>query len=121
VILICVPLHGLIYVYDSWPWDGELGEILCRGSEYAKDISIGVSIFTIVALATDRYQGIVNPLKKLQARSKLVLFIILFTWLLAILVATPTVVLSKVVFLESGLKFCSPYGKYFKHISTIGK
>lgn len=55
-----MPLAGLVYVSEHWPWDGELGEILCRGSEFAKDISIGVSIFTLVALASDRYTGIVN-------------------------------------------------------------
>lgn len=120
VILICVPLHGLIYVYEEWPWEGKLGEILCRGSEYAKDISIGVSIFTIVALATDRYQGIVNPLKKLQARSKMVLVTIVVTWLLAILVATPSVVFSNVIS-TNGVKYCSPYGQYEKHIKTLGK
>lgn len=108
-----MPLNGLIYVSEHWPWEGELGEILCRGSEFAKDVSIGVSIFTIVALATDRYQGIVNPLKKLQARSKMVLVTIVITWLLAILVATPAVVVSEVIH-TNGITFCSPFGNYGK-------
>jgi bombesin receptor subtype-3 len=108
-----VPLNGLIYVSEQWPWEGELGEILCRGSEFAKEISLGVSIFTLVALATDRYQGIVNPLKKIQARSKMVIVIIVITWLLAILVATPAVIVSDVINMN-GVNFCSPFGNYGK-------
>lgn len=112
VILICVPLTGLVYITDQWPWEGELGDILCRGSEFAKDISIGVSIFTLVALASDRYTGIVNPLKKLQARSRMVLVIIIFTWTLAILFALPAVIVSEVITSVEGIKYCSPFGHY---------
>jgi bombesin receptor subtype-3 len=108
-----VPLAGLVYVTDHWPWDGKLGDILCRGSEFAKDISIGVSIFTLVALASDRYTGIVNPLKKLQARSKMVLVIIIATWSLAILFALPAVIVSEVISTEN-IKYCSPFGSYGK-------
>lgn len=111
VILICVPLAGLPYVYEQWPWDGELGDILCRGSEFAKDISIGVSIFTLVALASDRYTGIVNPLKKLQARSRMVLVIIAVTWSMAILFALPALIMSEVITMDK-IKYCTPYGDY---------
>lgn len=113
VILICVPLAGLVYVLEEWPWDGELGDILCRGSEFAKDISIGVSIFTLVALASDRYTGIVNPLKKLQARSKMVLVIIVAIWSLAIILALPSAIVSEVV-ITHDIKYCSPFGNYGK-------
>lgn len=111
MILICVPLAGLPYVYEQWPWDGELGDILCRGSEFAKDISIGVSIFTLVALASDRYTGIVNPLKKLQARSRMVLVIIAVTWSMAILFALPALIMSEVITMGQ-IKYCTPYGDY---------
>jgi len=111
VILISVPLAGLVYVYEFWPWEGELGQVLCRGSEFAKDISIGVSVFTLVALAYDRYTGIVNPLKKLQARSKVVVVVIAFTWILAILCALPAVIVSKVIETH-GTTFCTPFGDH---------
>lgn len=62
VIIICVPLASLVYTLESWPW----GSALCRITECAKDISIGVSVFTLTALSADRYCAIVNPLRKLQ-------------------------------------------------------
>lgn len=33
----------------------------------AKDVSIGVSVFTLIALSADRYFAIVNPMRKLHA------------------------------------------------------
>lgn len=35
-------------------------------SEAAKDVSIGVSVFTLTALSADRYFAIVNPMRKLH-------------------------------------------------------
>lgn len=55
---------------ESWPW----GELICKLSETAKDISIGVSVFTLVALSGDRYFAIVDPLKKLHATGEFDVF-----------------------------------------------
>jgi bombesin-like receptor 3 len=75
-----------------------------------------VSIFTLVALAFDRYTGIVNPLKKLRARSKMVIVIIAVTWILAIIVALPAVIVSEVV-TTANVKYCTPFGQYSKTYS----
>lgn len=52
----------MIYTKEEWPW----GRWLCRITESAKDVSIGVSVFTLTALSAERYCAIVNPLRKLQ-------------------------------------------------------
>lgn len=65
VILICVPFVGTIYTFESWLW----GSSLCRLTEWAKDVSIGVSVFTLCALSADRYCAVVNPLRKLQVNN----------------------------------------------------
>lgn len=86
---------------------------MCRGGEFAKDISIGVSIFTLVALAADRYNGIVNPLRKLQARSAMVLVTVGFIWMVAILFAMPALIVSEVIFTPTGnVQYCSPFGHF---------
>lgn len=69
VILICVPLASIVYTFESWPWGG----MLCRITESAKDISIGVSVFTLTALSAERYCAIVNPLRKLQVEMSLLI------------------------------------------------
>lgn len=63
VILICVPFTFVVYILDSWPF----GLILCKVSECAKDVSIGVSVFTLTALSADRFFAIVDPMRKLHA------------------------------------------------------
>lgn len=62
VILVCVPTSGVIYTFEEWIW----GETMCRITEFGKDVFYGVSVFTLTALAAERYCAIVNPLRKLQ-------------------------------------------------------
>lgn len=64
VIVTCVPFTSIIYTVDSWPW----GVLLCKINESVRDISIGVSVFTLTALSAERYCAIVNPLRRLQVR-----------------------------------------------------
>lgn len=73
VIIICVPLASMVYTLESWPW----GSALCRITECAKDISIGVSVFTLTALSAERYCAIVNPLRKLQVKRTIIYNIII--------------------------------------------
>lgn len=80
VIVTSVPFTSIIYTWETWPW----GELICKISETAKDISIGVSVFTLTALSADRFFAIVDPLKKLHATGKyvVVIIIITFTWII---------------------------------------
>ncbi|GBP60320.1 Neuropeptide CCHamide-1 receptor [Eumeta japonica] len=66
VINTCVPFTSIVYTVESWPW----GESVCKISEAAKDVSIGVSVFTLTALSADRYFAIVDPLRKLHATAR---------------------------------------------------
>ncbi|XP_055640522.1 neuropeptide CCHamide-2 receptor [Toxorhynchites rutilus septentrionalis] len=109
VILVCVPSASLIYTLESWPW----GVAVCRVTECFREISIGVSVFTLTALAADRYCAIVNPLRKLQTRPITVIVAILI-WLLAIAFAIPSAVISDVVVVEipnKTIEYCSPFGQ----------
>jgi bombesin receptor subtype-3 len=71
VIVISVPFTSTIYTVDNWPW----GSVLCTLSEFSKDVSIGVSVFTLTALSADRYFAIVDPLRKFHGHGKFIKFI----------------------------------------------
>lgn len=73
VIIVCVPLAAIVYTKEAWPW----GPIVCRITESAKDISIGVSVFTLTALSGERYCAIVNPLRKIQVSVHVINWIII--------------------------------------------
>ena len=97
-------------------YSGIFGIFVCKISEFAKDLSIGVSVFTLTALAIDRYEAIVSPLKKLQKKSRIVL-IIIFIWILAFCLALPALIISQVKNNEPKpdeklIIFCSPFGRY---------
>lgn len=47
-----------------WLIDGLLGSVLCKSVHFFQDITIGVSILSLLAIAIDRYRGIVFPLRK---------------------------------------------------------
>ncbi|XP_047031924.1 neuropeptide CCHamide-1 receptor isoform X1 [Helicoverpa armigera] len=91
VIITCVPFTSIVYTVESWPW----GATVCRVSEAAKDVSIGVSVFTLTALSADRYFAIVDPLRKLHATggskraTRLTVATAIGIWILAAVLATP--------------------------------
>ncbi|CAG9111583.1 unnamed protein product [Plutella xylostella] len=117
VILICVPFVSVIYTLESWPW----GELICRISEAAKDVSIGVSVFTLTALSAERYCAIVNPFRKLQLR-KLPLVCATVIWAAALLFAVPAALFSSTptVLLQDNITiyYCTPYPKGWKNYTN---
>lgn len=81
---------------ESWPY----GELICKVSECAKDISIGVSVFTLTALSAERYCAIVNPMRRhvsgRLSTKPVTLLTALGIWVLAILLALPAAIFSYV-------------------------
>lgn len=66
LILTAVPFVSVIYTVESWPW----GTRMCMLSEFMKDFSQGVSVFTLVAMSLDRFVAIVNPLRRFRGNGK---------------------------------------------------
>ncbi|XP_049817471.1 neuropeptide CCHamide-2 receptor [Aethina tumida] len=108
VIITCVPFTSILYTVEYWPW----GVVVCKVSETAKDISIGVSVFTLTALSAERYCAIVNPLRRLQTKPMTVLSAALI-WVLAATFSLPDAINSRLDYMEidrnKTLVFCSPF------------
>lgn len=67
-----------------WLIDGLLGSVLCKSVHFFQDITIGVSILSLLAIAIDRYRGIVFPLRKqFRKPAKLCKIIIPAIWLIS--------------------------------------
>lgn len=84
LILTAVPFVSVVYTVESWPW----GNRMCVVSEFMKDFSTGVSVFTLVAMSLDRFVAIVNPLRRFQGTGKLNL-LLLVDFLATITLTTP--------------------------------
>ncbi|KAG7206710.1 hypothetical protein KM043_000383 [Ampulex compressa] len=116
VIVTCVPFTSILYTIESWPW----GLVVCKLSECAKDISIGVSVFTLTALSAERYCAIVNPIRRhvagLNAKPLTILTASLI-WVLAIVLAIPAALFSHVPTVplqgNHSILICSPFPKEF--------
>ncbi|XP_050591593.1 neuropeptide CCHamide-1 receptor-like [Bombus affinis] len=112
VILTSVPLTSVIFTFDSWPW----GQTVCKLSECVKDISVGVSVFTLTALSAERYYAVVNPLRRHVAGMKavpLALLIACLIWVLAIVLSMPAALFSDVMDIDittnSSIHICNPF------------
>jgi hypothetical protein len=131
VIVTCVPFTSTVYTVDSWPY----GELICKLSESVKDISIGVSVFTLTALSADRFFAIVDPMRKLHTggggrrATRLTILTAVFIWILAIACALPAAIASYIrVFKISDKKIiqvCYPFqvswGEVYAESMVIAK
>nr|WIM48640.1 putative neuropeptide CCHamide-1 receptor [Euwallacea interjectus] len=94
VIISSVPFTSIVYTLESWPW----GASICKISETAKDISIGVSVFTLTALSADRFFAIVDPLKEFHTSSggkkatRITVATAVGIWILAIICSLPALI-----------------------------
>ncbi|KFM78411.1 [Phe13]-bombesin receptor, partial [Stegodyphus mimosarum] len=87
LIVGTVPFISTIYTFESWPY----GEFICKLSEFLKDVSMGVTVFTLTMLSYDRYIAIVLPIKRhTNSNAKTMTIATAFgIWFLSILLATP--------------------------------
>lgn len=100
---------------SSWPY----GQTICKVSETTKDISIGVTVFTLTALSADRFFAIVDPMRKLHASvggrraTKFTVTVAITIWCLAVACATPAAMFAYVRrFQENNVTLfeaCYPY------------
>ena len=77
-----------LYV-DSWLISGSLGEALCKLHIFFSDVSTSVSIHTLVLIAVDRLGAVVFPLRCPLISSKMCLFFIPATWVIAMAINSP--------------------------------
>ncbi|KAK4310863.1 hypothetical protein Pmani_017596, partial [Petrolisthes manimaculis] len=111
MVLLTVPFTSLVYTLSSYPF----GEAVCRASEFAKDLSLGTTVFTLTALSADRYLAIVSPVSHHVSDSagKLTVAVAVGIWVVSAALATPAAVFSNVpdLYTPTGEKYhiCTPF------------
>ncbi|KAM7392543.1 hypothetical protein PAMA_007587 [Pampus argenteus] len=83
--IFCMPTTLVDNIITGWPF----GSVLCKLSGMVQGISVSASVFTLVAIAVDRFRCIVYPFKQkfTIATSKLIIIII---WVLAVSIMCPS-------------------------------
>ena len=71
--LIAVPrqIVAITFSNSTWLVDGDFGLALCKITAFLQDISTGVSIYSCVFIALDRFYAVVYPLRGGLSRGKL--------------------------------------------------
>ncbi|CAJ1070381.1 neuropeptide FF receptor 2-like [Xyrichtys novacula] len=89
--IFCMPTTLVDNIITGWPF----GSVLCKLSGMVQGISVSASVFTLVAIAVDRFRCIVYPFKqKLTIPiSKLIIVVI---WVLAVSIMCPSGVMLQV-------------------------
>ncbi|KAK3700430.1 hypothetical protein QZH41_015287 [Actinostola sp. cb2023] len=92
----------------TWMLDGTVGSLSCKLATFLQDISTAVSIESLVVIAIERFVSVVYPERKSFLNSRKMRRAVLgCTWVLAILLHTPYLIVFKVV-QANGKHFCLP-------------
>ena len=73
----------------SWLISGLLGQALCKISVFLPDVSITVSVQSLVLIAVDRFGAVVFPFRSPLFHSRLCPFVILGTWVFSLAIKSP--------------------------------
>lgn len=88
---------------SHWLPSGPLGQALCRLKYFVNDVSIAVSIQSLVLIAVDRFVAVVFPLRPSLISSKRCRLFILVIWVVAVAVSCPQLFTWKFVEYAEGL------------------
>ena len=78
--------------HGSWPLRGTLGMAMCKLVTFLPNVSIAVSIQSLVLIAVDRFGAVIFPLRSPFISSKLCPYLILATWIAAITLISPNLI-----------------------------
>ncbi|KAL9985078.1 hypothetical protein ACROYT_G007441 [Oculina patagonica] len=95
--LFAFPLTLAELHVDSWLISGPPGQAFCKLVYYLQDISTAVSVQSLVLITVDRFGAVVVPLRSPLISSKMCLFCISATWLVAFVVFIPYLFALKLV------------------------
>uniref|UniRef100_A0A8C9JEW2 Neuropeptide FF receptor 2 n=2 Tax=Panthera tigris TaxID=9694 RepID=A0A8C9JEW2_PANTA len=86
--IFCMPITLLDNIIAGWPF----GSTMCKISGFIQGISVAASVFTLVAIAVDRFRCVVYPFKpKLTIKTASVIIVII--WVLAIAIMSPSAIM----------------------------
>ena len=108
----------LLYI-DSWLIGGPLGQTLCKLVYFLSNVSVAVSIQSLVLITVGRFGAVVYPLRSPLIRSKLCPFFILATWIVAMAIYSPNLFAIKLVESHGGLVCRSHWKDVFGESSSI--
>ena len=117
--IFLIPREIQLLYMDSWLVSGPLGQALCKLVIFLSDVSLIVSVQSLVLIAVDRFGAVVYPLRPPLISSKLCPFFILATWIVAIAFQSPKLFAYKLLEYPGGLVCDMRWDEAFGATSSI--
>lgn len=90
-VLFCVPFGTVAYLMEYYPFP----TFYCRFENFIINLSLGVSVFSLLALSADRYKIIVKPFSSHANDPSIKLkTVVISIWFLSTLLALPETIYS---------------------------
>ena len=116
--IFTIPWDMQVLYTNSWLIGGPLGQALCKLVTYSAQVSLVVSVQSLVLIAVDRFGAVVFPLRSPLISSKLCPFFILATWIIALAVGSPYLFALKLVEYPEGLLCAVSWKEVFGESSS---
>ncbi|XP_061473194.1 neuropeptide Y receptor type 6-like [Rhineura floridana] len=84
ICVMCIPFTVAYTLMDYWVF----GEAMCKISAFVQSVSVTVSTFSLVLIAVERYQLIVNP-RGCKPSISHAFWGIIFIWAFSLIISTP--------------------------------
>nr|ACF22976.1 neuropeptide Y receptor Y6 [Callorhinchus milii] len=107
VCVVCIPFTIVYTLMDHWIF----GETMCKATSFTQCVSVTVSIFSLVLIAIERHQLIVNPRGWKPSVSHACWGIVLI-WFTSLIISFPFVVFH--VLTDETLKNVSSHSEFYK-------
>ena len=118
IFVIPWSLSGLHTNY-SFIIGGQLGQALCKLLPFFGNVSFVVSTQNLILIAVDRFGAVVFPLRSPLIRSKLCPFLILATWMFAMVFISPDLLAFELVEYPEGAWCVRRWKKVFGESSSF--
>ncbi|CAF3429985.1 unnamed protein product [Rotaria socialis] len=93
-VLFCVPFGAVAYSLEYYPFS----TFYCRFENFIINLSLGVSVFSLLALSADRYKIIVKPFSSHASDpANKLKTIVISIWFLSVLLALPETIYSGII------------------------
>ena len=111
--IFSIPFKLSLLHANSFLIGGQLGQALCKLLPFFGNASFVVSIQNLILIAVDRFGAVVFPLRSPLIRSKLCPFLILATWMFAIVFISPDLLAFELAEYPEGVRCVRRWKKVF--------
>ncbi|XP_067885144.1 neuropeptide FF receptor 2a [Heterodontus francisci] len=108
--IFCMPTTLVDNILTGWPF----GSFVCKISGLVQGISVSASVFTLVAIAVDRFRCIVYPFKQ-KLNMTAATIIIAVIWFLAVSIMCPSAIMLQVTKLPDNVRIVQSSKKMYPY------